>query len=167
MAGNMKPNYQKAKQAALDILKSQGLIEPPMNPAEIARNLGVNVFFVKFSDPEVAENVSGFYDAGEDAIYVNKDEAPKRQTFTIAHELGHRILHREWAESTEYKVLLRQDGNSVDPIEKEANAFAANLLVPRHILDKYYRYAGVEKLSELFAVSVPTIKNRLSFEYGI
>lgn len=40
-------------------------------------------------------------------IYVNKNEYPKRQTFTIAHELGHKILHEPWPVSQDYQVLLR------------------------------------------------------------
>lgn len=160
------PNYREVKKAAMAILADQGIVEPPVNPVEISRSMGVDVYFVKFNDPNIASSVSGFYDSDEDAIYVNEDEYPLRQTFTIAHELGHRTLHREWAASNEYRMLLRQDGCNDDPIEKEANAFAAHLLVPRHMLDKYYKLAAPERLSELFAVSVPTIKNRLSFEYG-
>lgn len=161
----------QAKQSALDVLAKQGIFQPPVNPAEIARSMGVSVHFVTFNNQEIVEKVSGFYDAEDDAIYVNTDEVPLRQTFTIAHELGHRILHREWAESEDYKMLFRQESDSNDskndPKEKEANTFAANLLVPRYILNNYYNIASLEKLSRLFVVSVPLIKNRLSFEYGI
>ena len=60
---------------------------------------------------------------------------------------------------------MRQ-GVSNEPVEKEANTFAANLLVPRFMLDKYWEDLQSSQLSELFAVSVPVIKNRISFEYG-
>lgn len=92
-----------------------------------------------------------------------------RQTFTVAHELGHKVLHEEWAKSSDYKVLLRDQllTGDDDFYEKEANAFAANLLVPRKMLDQFWRTATVEQLSQLFAVSVPVIKNRLAFEYGV
>jgi Zn-dependent peptidase ImmA (M78 family) len=168
----MRPNYEFAKKSALDILNSQGLIEPPVNPVEIARNMGVSVYFITFEDANISEKVSGFYDPGEDAIYVNEKEFPKRQTFTVAHELGHRMMHREWASSNDYKMLLRQDANnyinSEDAMrEKEANVFAAHLLVPRSMLNAYYDLASPEKLSDLFAVSIEMLKNRLSFEYGI
>lgn len=163
----MNPNYSLAKNEALQILSQQGISEPPVNPIEIARNLGVDVHFVTFSDPENRSKVSGFYDAEEDSIYVNEEEYPLRQTFTIAHELGHRVLHRDWAASNDYRMLLRQDGYNDDTREKEANAFAANLLVPRFMLNSYYNYASPAKLSKLFAVSEPMINNRLSFEYGI
>ena len=57
--------------------------------------------------------------------------------------------------------------SSDDPHEKEANAFAANLLVPRFMLDQYWKMMPVEQLSQLFAISVPVMKNRLAFEYGV
>jgi Zn-dependent peptidase ImmA (M78 family) len=64
-------------------------------------------------------------------------------------------------------MLFRdQDAIDDDPHEKEANSFAANLLVPRFMLDQVWTRYPVEQLSKLFAVSVPVIKNRISFEYG-
>jgi Zn-dependent peptidase ImmA (M78 family) len=160
----MFPDKEKAKKEAIILLQTFGLTEPPVNPIDIAHNLGVKVMFVEFE--KSFSNVSGFYDFEEDTIFVNMDEYPLRQTFTIAHELGHRILHKEWAQSSDYKVLLREDRVSNDPKETEANTFAANLLVPKFMLDKYWEELSTSKLSELFAVSVPVIKHRISFEYG-
>jgi len=160
----MFPDYSTAKTEAISLIRKFGLVEPPINPITIAKNLGANVVFVEFE--KKLNNVSGFYDFEEDTIFVNMDEYPLRQTFTIAHELGHRILHAEWAKSSDYKVLLREDNYSNDPKETEANTFAANLLVPRFMLDKYWEDLSTTALSELFAVSVPVIKNRISFEYG-
>jgi Zn-dependent peptidase ImmA (M78 family) len=159
----MTADHQKAKKEALELLKKFGIAEPPINPVDIAHNLGVKVLFVEFSDEY--NDIAGFYDFDDDTIFVNKEEFPLRQTFTIAHELGHRVLHKEWAKSADYKVLMRQ-GTSDEPVEKEANTFAANLLVPRFLLDKYWEDLPASRLSELFAVSVPVINHRISFEYG-
>lgn len=160
-----RPDYQRAKMEARRILSNFGLAEPPIDPVTIARGIGVNVTFVEFEP--LHDNISGFYDAEEDAIYVNKMEFPLRQTFTVAHELGHKILHEDWARSSEYKMLLRDAASdSKDPFEQEANSFAANLLVPREMLNNYWQTLSLDQLSQLFAVSVPVIKNRISFEYG-
>jgi len=160
------PDYQFVRGEVSSILNEYGLEEPPINPVSIARDKGLDVKFVKFSGEY--EGVSGFYDPEESAIYVNKDEYPLRQTFTIAHELAHALLHKEWAGTDEYRVFWRDlSRNSDDPHEKEANAFAAGLLVPRRMLDRYFRRLSEADLSRLFAVSVPVIKNRLAFEYGI
>lgn len=164
MSYQMTPDYQRAKREAICLLQKFGLEKPPVNPMEIAQHLGVKISFVEFE--RKLNNVSGFYDFEEDTIFVNMEEYPLRQTFTIAHELGHRILHAEWAKSADYKVLMRGDAGTDDPKEAEANTFAANLLVPRFMLDKYWDELSATQLSQLFVVSVPVIKNRISFEYG-
>jgi Zn-dependent peptidase ImmA (M78 family) len=163
-----KPNYRLAQSKALDLLATAGVTVPPVNPADIAqRILHVPVRFVVFY-PTESERISGFYDSEENAIFVNREEFPLRQTFTIAHELGHKILHEEWARSSEYQVLLRNpQEQSRDFREKEADAFAANLLMPRFMMDEYYENSAPSELSRLFAVSVPAIRARLSFLYGI
>jgi Zn-dependent peptidase ImmA (M78 family) len=72
--------------------------------------------------------------------------------------------------------LLREAGVTEPPVnpeqeqdfrEKEANAFAANLLIPRFMMDRYWESISQSGLSQLFAVSVPAIKARLSFLYGV
>lgn len=159
------PNYDRVKAQVQEIREQFDLYEPPVNPVAIARGLGVGVKFVEFE--QEYDNVSGFYDPDDHTIYVNKHEFPLRQSFTIAHELGHALLHRDWASSANYKVLMRDSMTDVgEPHEKEANAFAAHLLVPRDILDRYSDLS-LPNLSKLFAVSVPMIKNRMSFEYGV
>jgi len=163
-----KPDYRLAETEALGLLEEAGIENPPVNPVKLARDFaGVTVSFVTFL-PESSAKVSGFYDCEENAIFVNSEESPLRQTFTVAHELGHKILHAEWAKSEEYKVLLRNpELRSQDYREKEANAFAANLLMPRFMMDRYWGVADELQLSRLFAVSVPAVKARLSFLYGV
>jgi Zn-dependent peptidase ImmA (M78 family) len=161
-----RPDYKRAECEARKLLQEAGFSEPPVDPVLIAKSLGVKVSFVVFNG-DSDRNVSGFYDCESDEIVVNKHEWPLRQTFTVAHELGHKVLHEEWARSDNYRVLLRDPSNlDRDPIEQEANAFAANLLMPRDMMDRYYTLP-VETLSTLFAVSVPAVRTRLSFLYGI
>ena len=62
-------------------------------------------------------------------IFVRKQKAEARQTFTLAHELGHLLLHR--ASSIDDKL----DVQSSEGIEREANDFAANFLVPARFLN--------------------------------
>lgn len=161
----MHPDFSRARKEALALLEKFNLHQPPVDPTYIARELGTDVFFVQFDDAD--QNISGFFDATENAIYVNRSEWPLRQTFTVAHELGHKILHEEWAKSSDYRMLFRdQDATDQDPREREANTFAAHLLVPRFMLNAIWDQYAVEDLSKLFAVSVPVIKNRISSEYG-
>lgn len=158
---------ERAKNEALRIVNEFGYKEPYVDPVRICRELiGIDVFFAYFAGYESA--ISGFFYPKNNAIYVNKQEPPKRQTFTIAHELGHKILHEDWAKTNEYQVLYRDTTKMTqDWREVEANTFAANLLVPRFMLDRYYKIATIEELAKIFVVSMPVIKNRLYTEYGI
>ena len=161
-----KPDYDRVLRLVDELRNKYKLYSPPIDPVKIARHEGVEVKFVTFDDKH--DNISGFYDSKTNTIYVNENESPKRQTFTVAHELAHALLHRTWASTNDYRVMMRNNDASRlhDPYEKEANAFAANLLMPRDLLDKYYELDPVH-LARIFSVSVPAIKTRLEFEYGI
>jgi len=169
MFGNTldRPDYRRAEREAERLLRDMDVTVPPVNPITIAAELGVKVWFANFTG--TSSNVSGFYDCKDNSIYVNKDEYPPRQTFTIAHELGHKMLHEEWANSGEYKVLWRDvAGQEQDAKEVEANAFAANLLMPKFLMDRYIdRGISPSQMATLFAVSLPAMRNRLSKLYGL
>ena len=77
--------------------------------------------------------VSGMLLPAERRILVNADEPQTRQRFTIAHELGHWVCQCVGAESPQ-PVYCRAEEVGVDPearaLEREANIFAANLVMP-------------------------------------
>ncbi len=64
------------------------------------------------------------YDAVMPMIVVKKQDAEARQTFTLMHELGHVLLHRTSSVDDEADLRATQGK------EREANQFAAHLLVP-------------------------------------
>ena len=84
-----------------------------------------------FSDPDTL----GGIDFERNKIYVNASVADHdgRYSFTVAHELGHHVLHREHylqGQSTDDgEILCRETGNKPQ-IEIEADRFAAALLIP-------------------------------------
>lgn len=159
-----KPDFGRVKDEVNALITRHNYFEPPIDPIEISRNLGLKVYFAPFENEY--EKVSGFFNATENAIYVNKKEVVTRQIFTVAHELGHKILHEEWANSKNYTVLLREqlEFPSKDFHEQEANCFAANLLVPKKFLFRYKDVASIKELAKLFMVSELVIRNRLNFE---
>ena len=71
-------------------------------------------------------------------IGVNRDQATVRQRFTIAHELGHLLLHEYSRVHVDrgFRVRLRSGLSSegTDRDEMEANRFAAELLMPIEFL---------------------------------
>lgn len=163
--GRGAPNYGLVMASVNKCLSENYITEPPVSPVEISRNNGTRVLFADF--PENENVISGFLDFSNNIIYVNKTEPARRQTFTIAHELGHALLHRELFTNfpDDYIVLFRGPlGSSKDPLEQEANAFAANLLVPKTMLSKYIRIGNTAELSRLFNVSEDVIRYRMTFE---
>lgn len=71
-------------------------------------------------------------------ILYDAKQSPGRKTFTVGHEFGHWVLHRTLIENDPIydggiycneESVVRRD---VAGIEQEADAFAANLLMPLH-----------------------------------
>ncbi len=147
------------------VRRENNLSRPPINPREIADNYGLKIQEVEFE--EQYANVAGFVDFAERAIYVNAKDPFNRQTFTIAHELGHFLMHEDIykQDPSQYQVLLRMPiGAETDPLEKEANAFAAHLLVPRDALIDTYSFGSIDDLANYFVVSKDVIRARIEFE---
>lgn len=69
------------------------------------------------------------YDSTLPVIVVKKQNADARQTFTLMHELGHILLHRMSSVDEEADLLATQG------MERDANQFAAHLLVPDAFLN--------------------------------
>lgn len=151
-----KPRWKVVKSKADELTKTY--TAPPIPVLDIAERNGVDVVFATF-DP----NVAGFCDFRSAKLYVNDIDPVNRKTFTMAHELGHWLLHREFylKHPEKYPVLPRFQRNpSNDPLEKEANFFARNLLVPDRLLAPVAQ-APLSWLADAFAVSQEMMTYRL------
>lgn len=63
-------------------------------------------------------------------VLYHEDQSPGRRAYTVAHEMAHWVLHRQMLNDSVYcsaKDVFQ--GGGVD-IEREADVFAANLLMP-------------------------------------
>jgi hypothetical protein len=92
-----------------------------------------------FSDP----NVLGGIDFDQKTILVNSsvEDHDGRYAFTVAHEIGHHVLHKEAYESSvaqEDKSILCRDTFEKPQIELEADRFAAALLMPASVIQDAY-----------------------------
>jgi Zn-dependent peptidase ImmA (M78 family) len=172
MIGSMKNIELRASLLAKSYCtKKKGSIDVE----EIAKKLGLQV-----SEHDLGENVSGvlYIDKGKGVIGYNKHESEVRRRFTIAHEIGHFILHRLdneiFVDKKAFKGLYRDDNSATGEIkqEREANAFAAALLMPRErILQELEKVPfdlsdekedAITKLSETFNVSSQAMMYRIS-----
>ena len=70
-------------------------------------------------------------------IFTNTSSRLSREIFTLAHELGHVILHLDNAASF-IDNSVTTSGRTTDSIEQEANYFAASLLMPDDEVRKFF-----------------------------
>lgn len=71
-------------------------------------------------------------------IYLSPYTGEQRDNFTIAHELGHYVLHSRLGE---IKLNANRNVDNHDLAEREANCFAAEFLMPEDlIINEYNNY---------------------------
>ncbi len=153
-----RPN--RAEQAALELIERFGITEAPVPVEDIAGKLGADV-----QTEPLEGGLSGvLYRDGERIVLgVNGWHAEVRQRFTIGHELGHLELHQN---TLFVDGLLHRDSTSsraVNTHEIEANQFAAELLMPRHIL---LRELG-ERLPETGATDPSKLVRQLAQKFEV
>lgn len=90
---------------------------------ETAENSGVNLWFRRLG------GLKGFYvcENGKRYIVINDELDKVTQRVVCAHELGHDMLHRELSGGGIRESTLFLES---DKTEREANIFAASILIP-------------------------------------
>ncbi len=158
------------------MLKESGITRPPVPINRIAKLRGLDIRKDKIPDSDI----SGFlFRRGvETIIGVNTSHPSTRQRFTIAHELGHVLLHEsrpdELHVDRRFEVKFRDSRSSLgtDIEEREANLFAAELLMPQRFIERDLRNASavdledgafVDKLAAQYGVSSQALIFRLSY----
>jgi Zn-dependent peptidase ImmA (M78 family) len=94
-------------------------------------------------------------------ISVNKNHHENRQRFTIAHEYGHYMLHREKNLNFEDTTFFRSA--EMDSLEFAANQFAAKLLMPSEAVHRLIG-EGIKNMGDLakrFDVSSNAMQYRI------
>ncbi len=146
------PEEYSPAEAARDaqrIADSMTLSKAPLDVEGLAASIGIKV--VRQILPE---HVSGFLKKSADTwmIGVNANHHPRRQRFTIAHELGHYFLHRHKGEFHD-ETLFRSNAAS-NPDEWDANRFAAMILMSAEaILPLIAANTPIGVIAERFGVS--------------
>jgi Zn-dependent peptidase ImmA (M78 family)/transcriptional regulator with XRE-family HTH domain len=93
---------------------------------ELLENAGVKLLLCDFNMPNLFGLSIGKADGGPAiAINTGKDISVERQIFSLAHELGHLVLHKE-TYSGPAELLAVEDKEQ----EREADRFAAAFLMP-------------------------------------
>lgn len=157
---------QKLDSKASDIIR-RFQEDYPVKVGRLAKELGLRVLLkplpAKISG-EIRpsnETPSGF------EININRFEKNTRQRFTIAHEIGHYLLHSHLigggiTDSVLYRSRLSNQ------IEAEANRTAADILMPKHLVERVakdlnlrFTDDSVEHFAEALQVSKQAMRIRV------
>ena len=158
-----------------ELLEKFQIKRAPVDVESFAKSLHIQI-----KRDKVDPGLSGFLirdiETGKALIGVNGAHPRYRQRFTIAHECGHYLLHMGETlhvdkERDALTVQFRDEDSSKgeDDGEREANLFAAELLMPAKFLRKDLKEGedlldedGLKKLAQQYDVSVQALTFRLA-----
>lgn len=163
----MAPAIKFARDMARKCLKKHRVIAPPVPVEAIIKAEGFTLAFVDYPDNTSGES---WWEGGIGHIEVNRRHHPNRQRFTLAHELGHLLMRHTRSQVRDPAILQRpqqrtgdedpaEGGEEInleakDPVEVEANQFAAELLMPLSLFKKEWEVCrDVPTLAKRYQVS--------------
>lgn len=142
----------------------------PIDLKDIIKDEGIRV-----EERTLPDDLSGLLIIKGDSklIGVNFDNNPVRKRFTLAHELGHFVLHRDESSIFKDNQLFKRQSEGYssreEKMEQEANYFAASVLMPETLVRKeakemqcdLHEEDNVRALANKFEVSLPAMTFRL------
>lgn len=176
-------SYDQLKAAAAETLLNSNYADrfPVAIEMIVERSFGMDV--VPIRGLQNSFNIDAFISQDLAAISVDEfvlENRLNRYRFSLAHELGHRVLHREIFGAIKFKSITDWKSRITQFPEKEysfleyqANTFANCLLVPASQLDRRFE-AAVERIrrggvnpSEYPDVCLDAIATELSYQFEV
>ena len=136
----------KPIEEVVETLISDYSLNPPIDLISICNDLGIKVKEVDFDD-----DLSGML--AKKTIYISTNIHENRKRFTLAHELGHFLIHKK--QDNSYKgVRFRSEHISSQEKneEREANHFASLLLMPTKFIKEELK--DIKEFSEEFILDL-------------
>jgi Zn-dependent peptidase ImmA (M78 family) len=123
------------------LLNKHRILKAPVPVEQIASSLGAEI-----RKETVDNNLCGFLfrdlKRNQAVIGINEGHHPNRQRFTVAHEIGHFLLHegeKLYVDGADcgFQINRRNEDSKTGAkvTEREANFFAAELLMPYRFLE--------------------------------
>lgn len=164
------------EERAEKLLRDSNCFSSPVKLLDCASFLNIDI-----KEMDIEDSISGFVAINGKSVQigVNKKHSSQRQRFTIAHEIGHFTLHAQ----SEQLFVDKHDNNAATYLfrdeksasgeyakEREANSFAAALLMPKKLIgdeilkmDRSLSLSKItESLAQKFEVSTQAMSIRLS-----
>lgn len=132
----------------------------PVPVVDIAKKLGLDIYEIEMPELEAGRIPSAALDKLDGnnwIIALSQKDHHTRKRFSIAHEIGHFLLHKDLpfidffpGGETFYREGVKDE--KLENLEKEANYFAANLLMPK------------EKVKEIWSLSTEPLEIAKKFD---
>lgn len=148
-------DYKRSRDAAWKVLIKNNVSSLPVGVYKICATEGVRLFTYTEGAELITRLKIGGAKLGNDAfsfqrmIFYDDTRPITRQRFSVAHELGHILLHPQ----TEATVYNREISPDDDPHEAEANVFASRVLAPICVLH-YLNLNSPEEIAEVCKISL-------------
>lgn len=155
------------------------ILKPPIPVEEIADFLlEINIEWLEVADSD-DDPVLAYLHPGAKVIRFNQrrlnyfETYPGTYEFTMAHELGHYMLHITkdnvipQEQDRQQPYLCRVNSSHQNRREWQAERFASYLLMPNHLLSPFLKqtdltnWSNLYRLRDEFKVSISAMKNRL------
>lgn len=169
----MPIRYNLIKKKVGELLDKNGVRSAPVPIEKVADSAGATIRYRPLDN-----DLSGMVQRVDEKtaiIGINSSHADVRKRFSIAHEIGHLVLHDDEHlhvdEELRSNVQFRNEYSSlgVDDREIEANQFAAEILMPEQVLLKDVAKLKddspevvIEALASLYDVSIQSMTIRLT-----
>ena len=126
-----------------------------VDAVKLAQFFGCEVEEVTFNPQTISARIKRDVDSTRYIIQISRDDEPKRQRFSIAHEVAHLLLHDDGKESfIEWRKKLSEYGENDLYKEIQANMLSSALLMPKALVERAWKESrDIEDLASIFNVS--------------
>jgi Zn-dependent peptidase ImmA (M78 family) len=132
----------------------------PVDLSKIATLVGLSIEYFPFPN-----EISGLLKKELGVIGINETQHPRRQRFTLAHEIGHYVLGHNIIDNNDLIDDAHTDTSSFT--EREANYFASVLLMPeKKVREMTKKKIDLGMLADTFGVSEQAMTIRI-LELGL
>jgi Zn-dependent peptidase ImmA (M78 family)/transcriptional regulator with XRE-family HTH domain len=115
-------------------------MEPIADLVSVVEEAGLRVVGADLPEDDIEGAFLTMPECDAYVALINRSKPALRQRFTLAHEYGHLLLHRSKGFIVDQAVF-----QMTSPEERQANAFAAALLMPQALIDRLYDEYGLPK----------------------
>jgi len=126
----------KAESVLISLYGSLDAIILPVDLAKAFEKILVEIEEGSFADANMSGTYSREGDVGK--LLLSQQDPREQKVFIVAHVLGHFLLHANTSRDVFFRNQITELDDEINPEEREANIFAAAVLMPRQLVQQYW-----------------------------